>query len=199
MRTPNSLKTDNDSAYISKQFKQFLHSFSIKQIADIPYSPQTHDWTNTLHTVTANKKVNKRKYTGTLLSSLFRANFTRFWCNIVFKPITIVSVTLFLFPMCRILKAGRKWHKKTKTTTTTTKKHHFANGLFVPKNIRNVECLPSFQVCLGSVVILFNTLNSEIQQLLSCICFSKTRSNIFGCEQHFICQVVLHHLFNNLT
>ena len=41
MRTPNSIKTDNGLAYISKQFKQFLHSFSIKQITDIPYNPQT--------------------------------------------------------------------------------------------------------------------------------------------------------------
>ena len=124
------------------------------------------------------------------MSSLSRANFTRFWCSVVFKPITIVGVTLFLFPVCRILKAGQKWHKK---------RHHFLDGLFVPKNIRNVECSPSFQVCLGSVDILFNTLYSEIQQLLSCISFSRTRSNIFRCEQHFICQVVLHHLFNNFT
>ena len=43
MRTPNSIKTDNDPAYISKQFKQFLHSFSIKQITDISYYPQTQD------------------------------------------------------------------------------------------------------------------------------------------------------------
>ena len=43
MRTPNSIKTDNGLAYISKQFKQFLHSFSIKQITDIPYNPQTQD------------------------------------------------------------------------------------------------------------------------------------------------------------
>ena len=41
MRTPNSIKTDNGPAYISKQFKQFLHSFSIKQITYIPYNPQT--------------------------------------------------------------------------------------------------------------------------------------------------------------
>ena len=27
----------------SRQFKQFLHSFSIKQITDIPYNPQTQD------------------------------------------------------------------------------------------------------------------------------------------------------------
>ena len=49
MRTPNSIKTDNDSAYISKQFKQFLHSFSITQIADIPYSPQTQDMIGQTH------------------------------------------------------------------------------------------------------------------------------------------------------
>ena len=40
MRTPNSIKTDNDPACISKHFKQFLHSFSIKQITDISYNPQ---------------------------------------------------------------------------------------------------------------------------------------------------------------
>ena len=43
MRTPNSIKTDNGPAYISKQFKQFLHSFSIKQITDIPYYPQAQN------------------------------------------------------------------------------------------------------------------------------------------------------------
>ena len=43
MRTPDSIKTDNGPAYMSKQFKQFLHSFSIKQITDIPYNPQTQD------------------------------------------------------------------------------------------------------------------------------------------------------------
>ena len=43
MRTLNSIKTDNGPAYISKQFKQFLHSFSIKQITNIPYNPQTQD------------------------------------------------------------------------------------------------------------------------------------------------------------
>ena len=134
MKTPNSIKTDNGPACISKQFKQFLHSFSIKQITDIPYNPQTQDiikethytqsvqfcsvqslsrvrlfatpWTTARQAslsitnsrsllklmpiesvmlsshltlcVTANKKLNKRKYTGTLLSSLSRTNFTRF-------------------------------------------------------------------------------------------------------------------------
>ena len=43
MRTPNSIKRDNGPAYISNQFKQFLNSFSIKQITDIPYNPQTQD------------------------------------------------------------------------------------------------------------------------------------------------------------
>ena len=43
LRTLNSIKTDNGPAYISKQFKQFLHSFSIKQITNVPYNPQTQD------------------------------------------------------------------------------------------------------------------------------------------------------------
>ena len=49
MRTPNSIKTDNGPAYISKQFKQFLHSFSIKQITDISYNPQTQGIVNQTH------------------------------------------------------------------------------------------------------------------------------------------------------
>ena len=40
MGTPNSIKTDNGPAYTSRQFKQFLQSFSIKHITDIPYNPQ---------------------------------------------------------------------------------------------------------------------------------------------------------------
>ena len=43
MRTPNSIKTDNGPAYISRHFKQFLLSFSIKHFADIPCNPQTWD------------------------------------------------------------------------------------------------------------------------------------------------------------
>jgi len=49
MRAPNSIKTDNGPAYISKQFKQFLHSFSIKQITDISYKPQAQDIVNQTH------------------------------------------------------------------------------------------------------------------------------------------------------
>ena len=40
---PSLIKTDNGPAYISRQFKQFLHSFSIKHITNIPYDPQTQD------------------------------------------------------------------------------------------------------------------------------------------------------------
>ena len=43
MRTPNSIKTDNGPAYISKHFKQFLQPFSIKHVTNIPYNPQTQD------------------------------------------------------------------------------------------------------------------------------------------------------------
>ena len=43
MGTPCSIKTDNGPAYISRHFKQFLQSFSIKHIKSIPYNPQTQD------------------------------------------------------------------------------------------------------------------------------------------------------------
>ena len=49
MRAPNSIKTDNGPAYIFKQFKQFLHSFSIKQITDISYNPQIQGIVNQTH------------------------------------------------------------------------------------------------------------------------------------------------------
>ena len=41
MGTPSSTETDNGPAYISRHFKQFLQSFSIKHITGIPYNPQT--------------------------------------------------------------------------------------------------------------------------------------------------------------
>ena len=40
MGTPSSIKTDNGPAYISRHFKQFLQSFSIKYITGILYNPQ---------------------------------------------------------------------------------------------------------------------------------------------------------------
>ena len=45
----SSIKTDNGPAYISRQFKQFLCSFSIKHITDIPYNPQTQDIVKRTH------------------------------------------------------------------------------------------------------------------------------------------------------
>ena len=36
--TPSSIKTDNGPAYVSRQFKHFLQSFSIKHITGIPYN-----------------------------------------------------------------------------------------------------------------------------------------------------------------
>ena len=40
MGTPSSIKADNGPTYISRPFKQFLQSFSIKHITVIPYNPQ---------------------------------------------------------------------------------------------------------------------------------------------------------------
>ena len=89
METPSSIKTDNGPTYISRQFKKFLHPFFIKHITDIPYNPQAQDiveWTH--HTLKLQiKKFKKGEYTGTLLSSLSRADFTRFQCNIFFKSL----------------------------------------------------------------------------------------------------------------
>ena len=49
MRTPNSIKTDNGPAYISRHFKQFLQSFSIKHITGIPYNPQAQGLVERAH------------------------------------------------------------------------------------------------------------------------------------------------------
>ena len=106
MGTPNSIKTDNSPAYISRQFKRFLHSFSIKQITDISYNPQAQDIVKqTHHTLKLQiKKFKKGEYTGTLLSSLSRADFTRFQCNILFNPITIANTALFVLNFLNLLQ-----------------------------------------------------------------------------------------------
>ena len=49
IKTPSSIKTDNGPAYTSRYFKQFLQSFSIKHIPDIPYNPQTQDIVKRTH------------------------------------------------------------------------------------------------------------------------------------------------------
>ena len=78
MGTPNSIKTDNSPAYISRQFKRFLHSFSIKQITGISYNPQTQDIVKQAHhTLKLQiKKFLNGEYTGTCLSSLSVMVFT---------------------------------------------------------------------------------------------------------------------------
>ena len=67
-------------AYISRHFKQFLQSFPSIHITGIPYNPQTQDIVKqTHHTLKLQiKKFKKGKYTGTLVSSLFKADLTRF-------------------------------------------------------------------------------------------------------------------------
>ena len=47
MGTP--IKTDNGPAYISRHFKQFLQSFSIKYITGISYSPQAQGIVKRVH------------------------------------------------------------------------------------------------------------------------------------------------------
>ena len=49
MKTPSSIKTDNGPAYISRHFKPFLQSFSIKHITGIPYNPQAQDIVKQTH------------------------------------------------------------------------------------------------------------------------------------------------------
>ena len=53
-----------------------------------------HSQTDTSHTKTTNKKFLKGEYTGTLLSSLSKADFTRLQHKIFSKPITIVNTAL---------------------------------------------------------------------------------------------------------
>ena len=67
MGTPSSIKTDNDPAYISRHFKQFLQSFPIIHITSILYNPQTQDIVKqTHHTLKLQiKKLKKGEYTYT--------------------------------------------------------------------------------------------------------------------------------------
>ena len=71
-----------------------MQSFPIKHITHIPYNPQTQDIVEqTHHTLKLQiKKLKKGEYTGTLLSSLSKADFIRFQHKIFSKPITIVNV-----------------------------------------------------------------------------------------------------------
>ena len=108
-------ETENSPAYISRHFKHFLQSFSIKHITGIPYNPQAQDIVEQAHhTLKLQiKKFKKGEYTGTLLSSLSKADFTRFQHKIFSKPITIVNTALFVlnffqFTTGRYLNKSRK-------------------------------------------------------------------------------------------
>ena len=85
-------------AYISRHFKQFLQFFPIIHITGILYNPQTQDIVKqTHHTLKLQiKKFKKGVYTGTLMSSLSKADFARFQHKIFSKPITIVNTALFV-------------------------------------------------------------------------------------------------------
>ena len=73
---PISIKTDNGPPYISRHFQQFLQSFS----TGIPYNPRAQGIVKRAHhTLKLQiKKFKKGEYTGTRLSSLSKADFTRF-------------------------------------------------------------------------------------------------------------------------
>ena len=51
---------------------------------------------DTSHTKVTDKKIKEGKYTGTLLSSISKADFTRFQRKIFSKPITIINKALFV-------------------------------------------------------------------------------------------------------
>ena len=106
MGTPSSIKTDNGPACISRQFKQFLQSFSIKHVTDIPYNPQTQGIIKQTHHMLKLqiKKLKRGEYTGTLLSSLSKTDFTRFQCKLFSKPITIVNTALFVLNFLNLLQ-----------------------------------------------------------------------------------------------
>ena len=74
------------TAYISRHFKQVLQSFPIIHITGIPYNPDTRH-RQTHHTLKLQIKILKKvEYTGALLSSLFKAGFTKFQHKIFSKP-----------------------------------------------------------------------------------------------------------------
>ena len=67
MGAPSSIKTDNGPTYISRHFKQFLQSFSIKYVTGIPYIPQAQGIVERAHHTLKLQIKNFRKgeYTGT--------------------------------------------------------------------------------------------------------------------------------------
>ena len=80
------------------ELKQFLQSFSIKHITGIPYNLQAQGIVERAHhTLKLQiKKLKKGEYTATLLSSLFKADFTRFQQKTFSNPITTVNTASFV-------------------------------------------------------------------------------------------------------
>ena len=77
---------------------------------------------NTPHTKVTNKKLKKGEYTGTLLSSLSKADFTRFQHKIFSKPIIIVNTALFVLnflnlPQGNILTRAERHFEELKDTS----------------------------------------------------------------------------------
>ena len=94
MGTPSSIKqTVALPIFLGNSNKIYIHSQL--NIRGIPYNPQKQDIVGRAHH-TLKLQIKKGKYTRTLLSSLSRADFTRFQHNIFFNLITIVNTALFL-------------------------------------------------------------------------------------------------------
>ena len=74
-----------------------MQSFSIKPITGIPYNTQAQDIVEWTHDTLKLQIKKKGEYTDTLLSSLSKADFTRFQHKIFSKPITIVNTQFYLF------------------------------------------------------------------------------------------------------
>ena len=68
---------------------------------------------NTPHTKVTNKKLKKQEYTGTLLSSLSKADFTRFQYKIFSKHITIANTALFVLNFLNLPQGNILTSRKT--------------------------------------------------------------------------------------
>ena len=108
----------------SRYFKQFLQSFPIIHITGIPYYPQAQDIVRQTHHIwkLQIKKFKKGEYTGTLLSSLYKADFTRFQHKIFSKPIPTVNTALFVLKFLNsaqgdILTRAEKHFEELKDTS----------------------------------------------------------------------------------
>ena len=70
--------------FLGNSNKIYIHS--LLNIRGIPYNPQTQDIVGQAHH-TLKLQIKKGKYTRTLLSSLSRADFTRFQHNITYMQV----------------------------------------------------------------------------------------------------------------